>query len=234
MIWSSYNFWCHLHYDKQGCPYDRWANKKHHVRSPELFHELIQGDANGTQMVQPFYYPMHKPCMNAGGYYTEFIDLHLHRAGLRNDTIVIASEEYEVRPMDSIRYIAKRLKIDIGSFHLSPNISQLRINAQDNKGADHVISVKQYKPGLYGISNYRPMLNETKELLDKCWRMDCIALAEKYGYFYAACLDDYLDKHKLTSLPRAYQQYQWKEEEKTSMVKEHAMTRLLYVYRDDK
>ena len=47
MLWSSYNFWCKREYDKAPCDYSKWADPQHHIRSPELFHELIEADRNG-------------------------------------------------------------------------------------------------------------------------------------------------------------------------------------------
>ena len=49
MLWSSYNFWCKREYDGPDCDYSKWANPELHTRSPEVFHELVQADANYTQ-----------------------------------------------------------------------------------------------------------------------------------------------------------------------------------------
>ena len=48
MLWSSYNFWCKREYDKANCDYSKWADPALHSRSPELFHELIEADRNGS------------------------------------------------------------------------------------------------------------------------------------------------------------------------------------------
>ena len=32
---------------QEACDYSKWANPEVHVRSPELFHELIDADRNG-------------------------------------------------------------------------------------------------------------------------------------------------------------------------------------------
>lgn len=228
MIWSSYNFWCHLHYDKEGCLFDRWTNKKFHARSPELFHDLIRGDANGTEMVQPFYYPMHRPCANAGGYFTEYLDGHLYRNKLANDTIAVSAEELEVRPITVLKRVTDFMNIDLDTQGMKSLNAAMRINAQDNKGTAHTIPAHKYTPGLYSISDYKPMRNETRALLDKCWRDDCIRIAERMGYYYTACLEQYLDKHRLVQLPAAVRAYAWKEDEKTNIPKQYAMQRLAY------
>jgi hypothetical protein len=230
MLWSSYNFWCHIHYDTEACSFDRWANKKYHRRSPELFQELIHADSIGNRsMQQPFYYPMHRPCANAGGYYTEYVDLHIYRLGLKNDTIVVASEELDVRPLAVTQRLASIMGIHVDLEHYAPrNFSQVRINTQDNKGANNEVSVNSYKPGRYNISNYRPMLNETRELLNSCWQADCIAIIERWGYVYQACLEGYLRQYQLARVPNATA-YAWSEEERRSAVNDHAMQRLGFI-----
>lgn len=196
MLWSSYNFWCKREYDGLNCGYSKWTDPTYHVRSPELFHELIQADANGTQgVIQPFYYPMQYPCVNAGGYYSEYLQNHLFRRGLRNYTIVIATEELDAYPLHVAQRIAYILNysivgIDLSMFH------RVRINSQEDKGANHSIPIEKYIPGRYEISKYQPMLQETRSLLYKCWREDCFLLANITRYRYKACFpEDFNNKH---------------------------------------
>ncbi|KAJ1380753.1 hypothetical protein B484DRAFT_411936 [Ochromonadaceae sp. CCMP2298] len=44
MLWSSYNFWCKPPFDGD-CEYSKWAVAGVHVRTPELFHSLVEADA---------------------------------------------------------------------------------------------------------------------------------------------------------------------------------------------
>lgn len=206
--------------------FDRWTNKKFHKRSPELFHDLIQGDANGTEMVQPFYYPMHRPCANAGGYFSEYLDYHLYRNHLRNKTMVIAAEELEIRPEAVLKRVAIFVQMDTTHLNRTQVRSANRINAQDNKGTDNKVPEEKYRPGLYEISDYRPMLNETKELLDKCWKEDCLKVAERYGYYYSSCLDDYLLRKKLVAFPNAVLAKLWNGSGHVSLSIQHAMQKL--------
>ena len=46
-----------------------------HVRSPELFHDIVQGDKNGTKVAHPIHIP--RPCAYAGGYFIEYLKLEL-------------------------------------------------------------------------------------------------------------------------------------------------------------
>ena len=108
MLWSSYNFWCKREYDQdEQCGYEKWADARYHKRSPEIFHELIDADRiSKPGVVQPFYHPLERPCVNAGGYYSEFTDV-LHRNNMSpNGTLVIASEEMERFPAKVVTSIA--------------------------------------------------------------------------------------------------------------------------------
>jgi hypothetical protein len=188
MLWSSYNFWCKREYDGDECDYSKWANPAHHRRSPQLFHDLVSLDANWTAgVVQPFYYPMEKPCINAGGYYTEYLKMHLFSRGLGNKTIIIASEELDHDPGTVAQRVASTIAYNITGIDLSA-FKQVRVNTQEAKGTTAVVPIDQYTPGRYNISNYQPLLPESRTLLNKCWKEDCrnLALLPPY-YNYAAC-----------------------------------------------
>lgn len=190
MIWSSYNFWCKVGYDDKGCGYERWASKEFHKRSPEVFHDLIVADQQGNSSVtQPFYYPMHRPCINAGGYYTEYIDFHIRNYVDEQHFIIIASEELEINPFQVAKRIADRIHYQYTELDLK-NFTKVRINSQENKGSGHSVSLDTYKPGVYAISDYRPMFETTRELLNKCWYDDCMKIAQRTNYSYTACMTD--------------------------------------------
>lgn len=191
MLWSSYNFWCKREYDGEYCDYSKWANADHHIRSPSLFHDLISLDANHTSgVIQPFYYPMERPCINAGGYYTEYLTLHLYNRGLQNYTVVIASEELDTHPQRVAERVAAVIGYNITGMDLTA-FQQVRVNTQEAKGTTHVINSDLYKPGLYNISHYEPVHSESRDLLNKCWLEDCRALAAIPPYYhYAACFPD--------------------------------------------
>ena len=90
MVWSSYNFWCKRDYDGFDCDYSHWINPLTHKRSPELFHEMIQGDSNGTAVPNPMYKTLEAPCRNAGGYYSEFLENQLWPNIPKNQTMIFA------------------------------------------------------------------------------------------------------------------------------------------------
>lgn len=191
MLWSSYNFWCKREYDGVNCDYSKWADPALHHRSPEIFHELIQLDANHTaEVVQPFYYPMEKPCVNAGGYYSEYLSLHLNSRKLQNRTIIIASEELDAFPQLVAKRVASIINYDITGIDLS-TFKDVRVNTQEAKGTNTGIPIGKYTPGRYNISQYRPLLAESRTLLNKCWKEDCRNLATIPPYYkYTACFPE--------------------------------------------
>lgn len=188
MLWSSYNFWCKPAYDLAfGCPYEKWAQKGIHIRTPDIFHELIVADKiHNTSVIQPFYYPMHRPCINAGGYYSEYVDFHVLKKVPANHTIVIASEELDIAPQAVAYRVAHMINYDITGMSLG-NFTKIRINTQENKGGHSSVSLQKYIPGVYNISDYQPMRNDTRVLLNECWRDDCLTIAQRTGYNYTAC-----------------------------------------------
>jgi len=137
-------------------------------------------------MVQPFYKPMDRPCVYAGGYYSEYLQLHFINNHLLNRTIVIASEELDSNPLKVAQRVASVLQHNISQLDVS-QFTKIRVNSQENKGGTQFVSIDKYKPGLYNVSKYRPMLPETRRMLDKCWFVDCMKLNKLTNYSYPAC-----------------------------------------------
>jgi hypothetical protein len=111
---------CNVGFD---CDFTKWV-KPNHKRSPELFHDIVQGDQNGTYVPSPLF--IKKACIFAGnsmilcvfsfvfylpyvsriltlgvllgGYYGEYLEYELWKYVDRNSTLVIASEQLEQSP----------------------------------------------------------------------------------------------------------------------------------------
>jgi len=201
MIWSSYNFWCKREYDHFGCDNTRWVTKNM-TRSPQLFHDMVLKDLNGT--LAPSDSPFHKgppdmtrPCANAGGYYTEYLDLVVHRSVPRSQTLLLASEQLETQPHIVWAKVSRIMKFTTGlsieeggamgiwstySFSLGSFLER-RFNPQNAKGGSNSIARKDYAPGVFNISGGRPLMNETRKILDKCWHDDCLKIGKLVGYF---------------------------------------------------
>lgn len=198
MLWSSYNFWCKVPYDPAGCNFEKWTIPGVHVRSPAIFHDLIIADRDSNMsVVQPFHYPMQRPCHNAGGYYSEFIDFTL-KSVPRNKIVIVSSEEMDIAPMKVVRSIVHKINVTVNweQFSLG-NFSKVRINAQSNKGSSRSTNLMQYQPGVYNISGFQPMFAKTREVLDRCWNADCLEMAKRTGFKYKACHPHLVGKQSL-------------------------------------
>lgn len=242
MLWSSYNFWCKVPYDPVGCNFEKWTIDGVHFRSPDTFQELIVADRDSNMSVlQPFHYPMQRPCHNAGGYYSEFIDFNLKPVP-RKKIIVVASEEMDVAPMKVIKTVVTGINVSVNwdEFSLG-NFTKVRINAQSNKGSSRSTSLLRYQPGIYNISGLRPMLETSRQVLDKCWKADCLEMAKRTGYKYKACHPNLAKESQydraLTRVKSFVEEHnkdpQWSEEELRKgesliheMMQAHALDRL--------
>lgn len=192
MLWSSYNFWCNREYDRVDCDSTHWVRPLVHVRSPELFHEIVLGDFNGTGVRTPLF--IKRACVFAGGYYSEYLKLQLWPKVPRNATIVVASEELEVDPGRVWMKVAALLLLDKEQSNPQlGNFTNIRVNSQENKGGTHSVLKRDYKPGLFQVSGYKPMMPETREILDKCWQSDCKVISQAAGYLYPACIGISMD-----------------------------------------
>jgi len=199
MLWSSYNFWCKREYDGFACDNTRWI-KSGMLRSPELFHAMVLKDKNNT--LRPNETPLHKgppdmsrPCRFAGGYYTEYLKLLLQKSVPPSQTLVLASEQLEAQPRHVWARVSHRMKqltnvsIEEGgatgiwsayAFSLG-DFMELRYNPQNAKGQQSK-KASEYNPGVFNISGFRPMLNETRDLLEDCWSDDCQRIREITGW----------------------------------------------------
>ena len=66
----------------------------------------------------------------------------------------------------------------------------VRYNTQirwGSKGEANKVSKADYKPGLYFVSKFQPMLQSTRGILSSCWRSDCLLVHLLTGYWYSSC-----------------------------------------------
>lgn len=202
MLWSSYNFWCSLTYDGDTCDSSRYTKIGIHERTPEIFHGMVSGDADGKTIPNPLFND--HPCINAKSYYIEYLN-NLWKKISYNATLVIASEDLQHNPRIVWNKIGTRLGLSMTERmqHALYNVSKLRYNTQEGgKDYRHSISIDNYKHGQFAVSNFTTMLNSTLQLLNKCWIDDCIVVSQLTGYRYQACSSLQSDKwinHQNTS-----------------------------------
>eukprot|EP01032_Pedospumella_encystans_P021839 gene21839-24765_t len=192
--WSAYNFWCNEAYNDTNCiSPNPWANPALHKRSPEFFHSyLLSSKDNATG----------DHCGKSAGSYAKS---YHHLQGDKNQhynqkILVIANEELDIRPLEVAQRIARFVNYSIDGMDLS-SFEKVRINAQENKGANSATSKDNYLPGLYNFSHYRPLLPASRTLINKCWYEDCIALSKIPPYYkYTACHPEYNNNATATTV----------------------------------
>lgn len=71
------------------------VNPDIHIRSPELFHEIVEGSINGTFVANPLL--IKKPCMKAASMFRTYIGTLWSNVPVEN-TLVLASEDLDSNP----------------------------------------------------------------------------------------------------------------------------------------
>jgi hypothetical protein len=179
--WAAYNFWCQPALD-QPCAREYGWTSDQHYRSPEMFHQLVL-----AQQVQPGI-KLWMPGLLTGAptYYKEVVTKWTNTFGDAN-VLVISQHDLEAA-VDSVwPKIAEFAGLDVNHVALR-RWSSLRYNTQEKKGEKTFTRATQYVPSVYPISGNRPMMNETRAILNEAWREDCLWLKEKHGLEFSACL----------------------------------------------
>jgi Sulfotransferase domain len=178
-LWSYYNYWCRKGYDDD-CNSGNWAIPGSHKRSPELFHEMVTG---GSTVNNPLI--TKDPCGEASSFFKSYLEA-LWRHVPKHKTVVVANEQLETKPEEVWAKIAKT----VGLPEVHPNVGKfkrIRFNTQSKKGAESKQDYSEYRKGTYNISNFMPMKDMTRAVLNKCWKPDCVWISAVAGYQYPSC-----------------------------------------------
>jgi hypothetical protein len=186
-LWSMYNYWCSPLYDRARCEGKRWANKDLHYRSPAMFHELIRSISQHRHIYSPLDHIYVNLTHND----------HYQRSMARYwqyispaDTLVIANEHLFQSPELCWAKVASFLNMSVtvqtSTEHMR-NFSSYLINTNNHKGSTKATRADNYTMGLYEISNYEPLWNVTRKMIDETWREDCLWISNITGYQYPAC-----------------------------------------------
>jgi hypothetical protein len=81
------------------------------------------------------------------------------------------------------------LDINIASNHQHPSSHPPLPQSIINDASSHCLLPYRYKPGVFKISGYQPMLAETRALLDRGWQGDCVVVSKLSGHVYDVCKD---------------------------------------------
>ena len=70
-------------------------NADYHIRTPSIFHDIVQGSINGTAVPSPL--RMKRPCDTAKDFYLKYLT-QLFGSVSPDQVMVIASEQLEQQP----------------------------------------------------------------------------------------------------------------------------------------
>ena len=104
-------------------------------------------------------------------------------------TVVVANEQLEMYP----DIVWKRISEAVNISGVHPNLDKfkrMRYNTQSNKGVHQTQSSSEFVKGRYNISNYRGLLDETRNILSKCWMDDCVWVSNLTKFVYPSCSQD--------------------------------------------
>jgi hypothetical protein len=194
MLWSAYNFWCLLDHD-QDC-YPGKHTSKTASRSPEHFHQLVvdsQEMGGGIALTK------------SGTCYKKELKEAAQVFGDEN-LLVLRSETMLTTESDKERSLSRLQQFlfssstvqreeqdqEVQSWFTTQIQSRYRVNSGrsvDSRGEKNIAEVADREAaGLYEVSNFRPMLPETRQLIYRRWREECLWLKQTYNIHYeSAC-----------------------------------------------
>lgn len=167
LVWAAYNFWAIQGHDGDVNP-GQWVGKSI-VRSPEDFHALV---LSGT-----WNWP-------GEGYSYQMRSL-VNKFGRKN-VLVVRNEDMADgdKWFEFLSKLSDFTGLDIGGFDVK--MMATRMNCGDHKGSATACEVKT--TGLYAISGFKPMLDETRTILNEKWSEYCVHWKEEYGIVYEECV----------------------------------------------
>ena len=200
-VWSAYNYWCS---EKEGnCDVsNHWTDKVHHKRSSFEFHKIVESTMTmnasqvSTSVSTPVLNPLQfsSPCDKAKNMYRSYMNKLWSHVDVSN-TLVIAGEDLENNPERVWSQVSSSSGMEFKDFlgydlfmEEIRKFKKYRVNTQDNKGSNEVTDVNNnYAHGTYSISNYEQLKLKTREMLDNCWKNDCMYTSLATGHNYTAC-----------------------------------------------
>ena len=163
-LWASYNFWCIRGFDigcRPGGFWNQMLNPSPY-KSPELFHELVILNIKNLSHIK---LPNSNILIHG---FKKHILKYLEY--MRSDQLLILPSE-NISTYESWNRISKFTKMNTHQNWV--NFSMVRLNANENPGVDSVSSVHKKMSGRYRFSNFRPLMNTTRELLNNFFEDDC-------------------------------------------------------------
>ena len=182
-FWAGFNFWCNPNLDVS-CPEGGWTIVGKSYRTPELYHELIMSQRAHENAKGHFLIPT---CERIKTLFTSRI-AYLE-SGMKTSINIFAAETLETEPTrvwNQIQHlIQKKFGISVIPHPDVQGFAQLRINDGNFRGEKRVTNKSRvYGAGLYAVSNFRPILPQTKVYIRSCWK-ECRNISRLTGYQFA-------------------------------------------------
>jgi hypothetical protein len=188
-LWSAWNFW-HTAQDQQPPQQADWASPPYQYRSPELFHELLlSGDDRygpAAAMLQEYrdkvatISSLAVAAAKSGG--NNGNDKHTPPS-----ILVWKSEDMVPDRIVASGFLAKLADfVGISPDGFDNSTLQSFANCGDNKGTQ--TQCLESSQGAYEITQHRPMLEASRELVYLHFAEECNVWAEAFGVVYEECL----------------------------------------------
>lgn len=193
-LWADYNFWCYPEIDLN-CKHGQWTRDGMY-RDPIMFDQYLRSIE---------YSDKSKPMVNVLLPCEKYNDFYFNFYGL---DWILNRKDYMpllVFPMYGLNDIShiKRIELFINerlSTNFTLDIGNMKVINYNKNGINNETVQKENinnnydKERLYAISNFKPMLNSTREYLNKCWK-ECANISVLANYNFD-CLDIQNNKYK--------------------------------------
>lgn len=181
VFWASYNFWCDQDLERN-CTGGHWVKPGIHLRSPQGFHDEIIGVHNGS-LVQKLIIPSEKQVTDMYSSVIQAWEKYSHSQSIH----VVSNEKMKSNLRLVLRELQKdageQLGLDLEDHPMLEELSKLRVNTNDAKGASSAVGAEKVQDGVYQQSGYKPMFAKTGELI-RSWWTECEELSRRTGWSY--------------------------------------------------
>jgi hypothetical protein len=179
-LWASWNFWIDKNLDDRPAVDHDWATLGVHYRSPELFHELILSRESTKSAAKRF------RTMREQTVHTPRRLIHLLG---RERLLFLKSEDMRAtngRLPQFLETLGQFTGLSVSDFNTTVASGQTNCNAQ--KGFQNACAGVGTTSG-YPITQYRPMLGETRKLIYIQFWEECKIWNREFGVVYQDCID---------------------------------------------
>jgi hypothetical protein len=182
-MWGAYNYWCQGIFEnfcKGG-----YKSAKGMYRDPVMFDQLLIA-ANYELHIS---YDFIKSCAKMGTFYRDILAPYTDNH-MKLSYIVMAMENFE--DPDELHRLQHFINMHLQSKIRFSSSKVPHINYNDHAIETIDLNVKnlQERRSVYAISNYKPLLQKTREYVQSCWHEDCLKMSDLSNYRYNCTVVD--------------------------------------------